>query len=54
MKTQTHIKAGGSWNHNQTLVRKVEGIWLNHNQTLIRKVEGRSLNHNQTLVRKAS
>jgi hypothetical protein len=40
MKTQTQIKAGG--------------IGLNHNQTLVRTVEGKILNHNQTLVRKAS
>lgn len=38
MKIKTQIKAG--WpglNHNQTLVRTVEGIWPNHNQTLVRK-----------------
>lgn len=37
MSTKTQIKAGGGWNHNQTLVRTVAGIGLNHNQTLVRK-----------------
>lgn len=55
MKIQTQTKAGGlNIQHNQTLVRMVEGDGWNHNQTQVRTVEGIWPNHNRTLVRTAS
>ncbi|MEA2561584.1 MAG: hypothetical protein QOH06_3088 [Acidobacteriota bacterium] len=53
MKIKTQVEAGGiSINHNQTLVRIVEGFTINHNQTLVNANPGKRVNRKQ--VRKAS
>ena len=57
---KTNVKAGGSMNHNETMVGQAKGLavrtnvkagaWANHNEPW--SASPSSYNHNETVVRK--